>query len=494
MRLISDRIQFPGRKTRQAAWIALSNLLSFCISLLLSAILSRHLSPVEYGTFRQILYVYNTLLIIFSLGLPKAYSYFLARIPIEEGRDTIRRLTLICLTLASVFSLVLYLGSGIIADALRNPALRNALRLFAIVPLTLMPVLGVESTLVVYKMTGKVLLYVVITRTLTVLTTTIPVLGGFGIDGALTGFTASSVVTCAAGLVWLSVPFRNVRSRKSSITIREIMHFSMPVLYSGIYGFIIGSASQFFISRYFGVEDFAVFANGYRELPFASMVIGAVSAILLPEFSNMAKKGKSGAEFLAMWENTVLKSSMVIYPLSLFFFIFAPEIINFLYGDGYARSVPLFRIVTIINLCRIVPYGPLLFAVGKGNLFANAHMVTAILIVTMETACVKLFPSVETIAAIASLCTVFCLAIMLKGVADTLGTTFIKVMPWYRMLKILAISIATASVSRLAVMGIGLNNAFVALLAGFTVFSILYITVANLAGTDYLSILKLRTR
>ena len=43
-----------------------------------------------------------------------------------------------------------------------------------------------------------------------------------------------------------------------------------------------------------------------------------------------------------------------------------------LYGTVY-REVPadLFRIVTIINLVRIVPYGPIMFALGKGKIFAK---------------------------------------------------------------------------------------------------------------------------
>ena len=77
----------------------------------------------EYGTYSQVLYVYNTLLVVFSLGLPKAYSYYLARVSPEEGRDIVRKLNGLFLLLASVFSCILLWQAAAIAGVLGNPLL-----------------------------------------------------------------------------------------------------------------------------------------------------------------------------------------------------------------------------------------------------------------------------------------------------------------------------------------------------------------------------------
>ena len=115
-----------------------------------------------------------------------------------------------------------------------------------------------------------------------------------------------------------------------------------------------------------GVEDFALFANGYRELPLAGMIIGAAAGVLLPEFSRMSGEGADGGQFVRLWQAAVLKSSAIIYPLSVFCCVFAPEIICLLYGEGYREAAGLFRIVTVVNLARIMPYAPVLFALGRG--------------------------------------------------------------------------------------------------------------------------------
>lgn len=400
----TPQIGNAGRsRTLQALWLALANLLSLSVTLVMQAVLCRYMTTSEYGTYSQVLYVYNTLLAVFSLGLPKAYSYYLARVSPEEGRDIVRKLNGLFLLLASVFSCILLWQAAAIAGVLGNPLLAEPLRLFAAAPMLLMPVLGVENILVVYGKAHLVAVYVLISRAFMIACVVLPVVVfDAGVSGAVAGFVLASLVTCVAGLKLSSVPFRNVSPVKSRLTVRELLRFSMPVFASSMYGFVIGSASQFFVSRYLGVEDFALFANGYRELPLAGMIIGAAAGVLLPEFSRMSGEGADGGQFVRLWQAAVLKSSAIIYPLSVFCCVFAPEIICLLYGEGYREAAGLFRIVTVVNLARIMPYAPVLFALGRGKAFARAHLVTALLIVGLDLLCVMAFPSLWAIAAIAT--------------------------------------------------------------------------------------------
>ena len=103
-----------NNRTAQTSWLAFANFISLISALIISAVLSRFMTPAEYGTYCQVNYVYSTLLVLFSFGLPGAYSYFLARVPVEEGRDVVRKLNLLFFGLSSFFSIVLFFGSGTI--------------------------------------------------------------------------------------------------------------------------------------------------------------------------------------------------------------------------------------------------------------------------------------------------------------------------------------------------------------------------------------------
>ena len=75
--------------TKQAAWVGIGSLCSFGFTIVSSMILSRYFDKAEYGTYKQVMYVYNTLLTIFTLGLPKAFSYFLPRVENAQAKGLI---------------------------------------------------------------------------------------------------------------------------------------------------------------------------------------------------------------------------------------------------------------------------------------------------------------------------------------------------------------------------------------------------------------------
>lgn len=482
----------PANRTTQAAWLALANLMSLSIGVVTAAILSRFMNKAEYGTYRQVIYIYSTLLFIFSLGLPKAYSYFLARIPIEEGLDVTRKIGLLFLGLSSVFSSILFFGSDFIADLMRNPMLSANLKYFSVTPMLLMPVMGVENILTVYGMSRIVVMYASISRGFMIICTILPVIVlNTGASGAVIGFTVSAFITCIAGARLSAFPFRHVKSQNTHLSVSDILRFSMPVFTASIYGFIISSASCFFVSRYFGVEKFALFVNGYRELPFAGIIISSTAAVLLPEFSKMHKSGTDSHKFIELWKSAMFKSSAIIYPLSVFCCVFADDIICTIYGKEYHDAAILFRIITTINVARIVPYAPIMLALGKGKAFSNAHLVTAVLIVGFNMLCLRMpFHSTTAIAVIHTLCTVLCLIMMLSVIARSLNTTVVNLIPGNEILKILVSSAISGIMAKATCGYLCAVSSMASIITGLVVFVAIYAMIVNLMRIDYQNILK----
>ena len=121
--------------TRQAAWIAIGSLFSFGFGIISSMILSRYFDKADYGTYRQVIYVYNTLLAVFTLGLPRAYSYFLPRVSNNEAKSVINKINILFFVLGGLFSFLLYFGSEYIASFLKNSELELSLKIFSPDPL-----------------------------------------------------------------------------------------------------------------------------------------------------------------------------------------------------------------------------------------------------------------------------------------------------------------------------------------------------------------------
>ncbi len=135
-------MQHSNSNTMQAFWVGMGSLSSFALAIVSAAILSRYFDKTEYGTYRQILYVYNTLLVIFSAGLPRVFAYFLPRYSLQQGKYIVWKVSKMLFFFGFLFSIVLFASSGIIAQILKNPELAVGLKYFSPIPMLLLPTSG----------------------------------------------------------------------------------------------------------------------------------------------------------------------------------------------------------------------------------------------------------------------------------------------------------------------------------------------------------------
>lgn len=95
--------------TVQAFWVMLGSLSAFGFVMVSSMLLSRYFDKSDYGTYKQVMYVYSSLIAIFTLGLPRAFSYFLPRVNKGQAKDLISKINLLLMSLGAVMSLCLFL-------------------------------------------------------------------------------------------------------------------------------------------------------------------------------------------------------------------------------------------------------------------------------------------------------------------------------------------------------------------------------------------------
>lgn len=393
--------------TKQAAWVAIGSLFSFAVGIISPMILSRYFTVGDYGTYKQVMYVYTTLLSVFTLGLPKAYAYFLPKHPYEESKAIINKITILFLILGGVFSLTLFLGSEPIARFLDNPDLTTALKVFSPVPLFLLPSMGLEGIFATYKKTQYLALYTIITKIITILFTVLPVIFFNGnYIYALIGFDIASILTCTTALILRAQPVKNYPAHNTVLSYREILNFSIPLLFASIWGMLYNSANQFFISRYYGKETFAMFANGFTELPFLGMVIGSISTVLLPVFSRMEKGVGLSGNMVTIWNSAILKSAKILFPISVFCIFMARLVMICLYGVQYEDSTIYFQIKSLYGLFYIVPFAPLLIAMGRTKEYSNVTMYFTLALITIEFLCVKFLDSPLYIAIASESCSI----------------------------------------------------------------------------------------
>lgn len=367
--------------TKQAIWVGISQLSSFLLAIVSAAILARYFDKTEYGTYKQILYIYYTLLVLFSAGLQGAYSYFLPKQTMEQGKDFVYNLIKVFLILGAGYSLSLFLLAPVISDIFNNPELTKGLRIFSIVPVLILPTIGIEGVYATLRKTHVIAIYTTFTRILMLVLITMPVVLFKGTYiTAIYGWIASSLITCAFAIYLILSPFRKVSRHPTMFNYKQILKYSLPLMVATVYGILIRFADQFFISRYYGAEVFAEFSNGFIDLPFISIISGATVTVLLPLFSKYNETSSGKKNIGQTWKSATERSVMIAYPLLAFFAFNAKSSVIALYGEQYSVSAVYFIIGMLIGYFNIIVFQTVLFALGKTRVYARIHLIQALLI------------------------------------------------------------------------------------------------------------------
>ena len=324
---------------------------------------------------------------------------------------------------------------------MKNPELSVGLKYFSPIPLLLLPTFGIEGIFTTYKKTYFIAIYNTLTRVLMLLFIVLPVVvfnGTYLL--AINGWVIASVITLILAYFFKGIPFKGVKAQESTLTLKDVFAYSLPLVAAGMAGIAIRSADQFLISRYFGTETFAEFANGFVDIPLVGMITGATSLVLMPQFSKIIFEKGDINNLLRIWESALIKSASLIYPMVIFFVFTAKECVILLYSDIYEPSAIYFRISMILNLFNIVMFAPLLFSLGETRFYSNMHIIFALIAWIGGYSVIQIFNSPIVLAIFSVTMAILRVIIALRKSAEKLETSFIKLFPIHRFLKLLLLS------------------------------------------------------
>lgn len=475
--------------TKQALWIGIGNLFSTGIALVSAMILSRYFDKGDYGTYKQVIYIYSTTQIVFTLGLPRCFSYFLPKLPIEQAKQTINKITNIFYVTGLIFSALLYLSAPFLADGFKNPDLTEAVRIYSPVAFFMLPTLGLEGILATYQKSEYIALYNCLTRIFMLICVVVPVIAfGGSYRMALWGFVVSSFITYLLAVYLRNMPLRGVKHQQTTICYREIWGFALPLMTASIWGALINSTDQFFISRYFGTEAFANFSNGAAQLPFVGMVMASTVTVLTPVFTREIHN-KNYSEVIDLWQRSTVKACKLLIPLIVFFMFFAENLMVVMYGDQYADSSVFFQIKQISAFTQVITAGTLLLAIGHTSFYSKIHKYALIALVPLEFLICRLCESAYWVTA-GHVFIMICMSLaVFIDVTRFLGIGLFEFIPLKHLFKLVIISVLASGVDYFICFNINMPNSFAILCFSFAIFIVIYFLLATIVKVDYKEIL-----
>ncbi|MBN1825886.1 MAG: oligosaccharide flippase family protein [Candidatus Eisenbacteria bacterium] len=429
--------------TKKVGVIGFSRMVALSLNVLVvSMFLSRHLDAAAYGTFQQTWFLTHMVLEIALLGFPVGILYFLPKMSQPMRRGFLVRAAAALTGIGALLGCLLWFGAPLVARWFDNPSLSGTLRTFAVYAFFVLPGLPMDAFLISQNRHRLLGLLTVIHAVLLVSAVLLPSLAGAALATVLWCVVGYGAVRTGLMLFGAGSTVRGVPTEYPSGLARRFLAYSLPVGLNDVLRVASRWLDKNIVSAYFTPETFAIYANGAVEIPFVGVLAGAISSVVIPEFSRLSEEGKRD-ELIALWHRAILKAAAILVSLFAFLMVFAPDFLAVLFSDRYRASAAPFRIYLILLPLRCATYTPILLALGRSRLVAIGAAADVLANLGLS---ILLIPRLSYLGpAVATVITTYCQATFyLFWSGRILDAPLRRLFPWVGMGRLLLLALGAA--------------------------------------------------
>lgn len=365
-----------GDLVRKARPLVLARLFTAVLTTAIPLVLARKLSLPDYGTYKQLFLVAQTLYYVLPFGMPHALYFF---IPRNEQRRPFFGQTLIFCSLAGAIAAVAMLCAGSpLSGYFSNPEWKDYAPAMAAYVGLLIGACTLEGSLTTQGKTGRAAIAYLIFDGLRAVAMVAPALLGYGLRELVFAAVAFAALRYLAA--WVLV----LRSGEGPLfepkRLREQLAYAAPLGVSVLIAIPQSYAHQYAVGAAVTPELFALYAVGCFQLPLVDLLYTPTSEVLMVQVGQLDKQGRLPDAANAFRE-AAGRMAMVFFPMAAFLVAFAPNIILILFGDRFVAAAPLFRLSAVAVLLAVFPAEAALRARNDTGWIFKATLLKAVLTV-----------------------------------------------------------------------------------------------------------------
>lgn len=318
-------------------WSAVAKYSSTLVTIVVSAILARLISPAEFG-LATIATVILTFFTIFSnMGIAPA---IVQRDDLSERQlDSIFTYSLI---LGIVLSVIVFLSSWVIADFYGKQLLIPLCQLLSINLLFTAFNIVPNALLLKNKLFKFIAIRTFFLQLVSGVLAVVVALNGGGVYALLVAPIISAVAIFAINLC--KYP-RRIDWKLDSAPIRSIASYSAFQFLFEFVNYFSRNLDKLIIGKYLNPAQLGYYDKSYRlmNLPL-SQITAVINPVLQP---NLVCLQNDRINMGRKYNRIVLFMAHVSFPIAAFLFFIAKELIVILYGDNWYQAIPSFRILAL---------------------------------------------------------------------------------------------------------------------------------------------------
>jgi stage V sporulation protein B len=310
----------------------ITSLVAFYLSgYLIHFMLARIISPITYGAIGVILSILTVLQIFLLNGIPTAAAKYLS-----EGANgkEIRDRSLILQLLYTLFiAFLVFITAPIIAGLLNDQAYIAYIKFLPIVIFVRSINQLFDNFFNGYREFTKQSIHMAIDSFPRLLFVFTFIYMGYGVYGVLGGYAAASLI----GIIY-AIFFFEPKKTKQSVSYRQILNFSFPVIIYSVFFHLITSLDLFFIKSSTISAEYVGFYTSARVLSTIFAIVSiSFSLTLLPSISHSFSTGDTGNT--KSYIQTSLRYIFIVFiPIAVIISVYSRELLSLLFTPEYANA------------------------------------------------------------------------------------------------------------------------------------------------------------
>src|SRR5579883_2044496 len=337
---------------------------------LLTVIVTRKVSVVEYGVYAVVMAAFNTIAYIVAFGLEDATTTFVPRVFAEHGRasaaNLIRRLLALRIVILSASAVIMLFGMPVLANiidaipisgtAAMASSMRDPQLIGHIAPIAVYVVGNGISSLftsvcaALMRMrfvfiAGSIAQFAILALSFIVLQM------GWGIDGVLWVLAVISLLTALAFVAWLA-PMLFLRGESYRQSLKPVLDLGLSAWLTNLVSGALLKQVSIILLGYFAISLVEI---GYFNLSF--QLAHAASLLLVSGFGGVgvaalaaAYVGHNSARLARAWQALIKIETLLAAPGLVFCLFNAQNVAHALYGSSYDPVGPLLAIFLFFNI------------------------------------------------------------------------------------------------------------------------------------------------
>ena len=342
-------------------WTFAASIVQRIISFGTTIILARILSPADFGLFALAFVMIDAFGIFKSLGFDSA----LVRRKKDDIDKACNTAFFLIPAMGMILFTILFLFAPLGARFLNNPQVANVIRALAVIF-----VIGcfakIPQTILYRDMKFKFKSIAELSGNIVYSSVAlILALNKVGVWSLVYAYIFKSLLQST--MEWIYSGWKPKFEFDKAIA-WDMFHFGKYILAGGIVGFLYSNSDNIIVGKFLGVTMLGYYAIAMNLSNFLTdYFLGKVGAVMYPAY---AKIQEDSEDVKRVMLKAVKYASIVLFPFSFGLFLFAPDILNLVFGAKWLPATNILRILCFVGLFRSLgtTMWPAFLAKGKSKI------------------------------------------------------------------------------------------------------------------------------